>query len=75
MHRMPAGRELDRDLAAGVLMNLPSGGFMDPGRDGGIELPVFVGIDRDEFDMMDDDEKREALEEAGLDPDDFEDEF
>ena len=33
------------------------------------------GIDRDEFDMMDDDEKREALEEAGLDPDDFEDEF
>ena len=33
------------------------------------------GIDRDEFDMMDDDEKREALEEAGIDLDDFEDEF
>ncbi len=33
------------------------------------------GIDRDEFDLMDDDEKREALEDAGLDPDDFEDEF
>ncbi|MCR5267667.1 MAG: hypothetical protein K6E16_04050 [Lachnospiraceae bacterium] len=33
------------------------------------------GIDRDEFDTMDDDEKREALEEAGLDPDDFGDEF
>lgn len=31
------------------------------------------GIDRGEFDMMDDDEKREALEEAGLDPDDFDD--
>ena len=29
------------------------------------------GIDKDEFDLMDDDEKREALEEAGLDPDDY----
>lgn len=29
------------------------------------------GIDKDMFDLMDDDEKREALEEAGLDPSDF----
>ncbi|QFJ55273.1 hypothetical protein [Pseudobutyrivibrio xylanivorans] len=28
------------------------------------------GLDRDELDMMDEDERREALEEAGLDPDD-----
>ena len=38
------------------------------------ELETY-GIDRFEFDMMDDEEKREALEEAGLDPDDFADEF
>ncbi len=38
------------------------------------ELELY-GIDRDEFDLMDEDEKREALEEAGLDPDDFEYEF
>ena len=30
------------------------------------------GLDRDELDMMDEDERREALEEAGLDPDDYE---
>ena len=29
------------------------------------------GLDRDELDMMDEDERREALEEAGLDPDDY----
>ena len=38
-------------------------------------MDMSFGIDRDEFDTMDDDEKREALEEAGLDPDDFGDEF
>ncbi len=49
----------------------PSGDTNDIEED---ELESY-GIDRDEFDLMDDDEKREALEEAGLDPDDFEDEF
>ncbi len=49
----------------------PSGDTTDFEED---ELESY-GIDRDEFDLMDDDEKREALEEAGLDPDDFEDEF
>lgn len=29
------------------------------------------GLDRDELDMMDEDERRETLEEAGLDPDDY----
>lgn len=29
------------------------------------------GIDSVEFEFMDDDERREALEEAGLDPDDY----
>ena len=32
-----------------------------------------AGLDRDELSWMDEDERREALEEAGLDPDDFED--
>lgn len=29
------------------------------------------GLDRDELEMMSDDERREALEDAGLDPDDY----
>ena len=32
-------------------------------------------LDLDELEFMDEDERREALEEAGYDPDDFEDEF
>ena len=34
-----------------------------------------VGLDIDELADMDEDERREALEDAGLDPDDFDDEF
>lgn len=30
-----------------------------------------VGLDRFDLEMMDDDERAEALEDAGLDPDDF----
>lgn len=30
-----------------------------------------VGIDIDDLDLMDDDERREAIEDAGLDPDDY----
>lgn len=30
-----------------------------------------VGLGRDELEWMDEDERREALEDAGLDPDDF----
>ncbi len=30
-----------------------------------------AGLDYDELDMMDEDERREALEDAGLDPDEF----
>ncbi len=32
-----------------------------------------VGLDRFELEMMDEDERREALEDAGLDPDDYDD--
>lgn len=32
------------------------------------------GLDRDELEIMDEDERRETLEEAGLNPDDY-DEF
>lgn len=32
-----------------------------------------AGLDYDELDIMDEDERREALEDAGLDPDEFED--
>ena len=34
-----------------------------------------VGLDVDELADMDEDERREALEDAGLDPDDYDDEF
>lgn len=30
-----------------------------------------AGLDRDELEFMDEDERREALEDAGLDPEDF----
>lgn len=29
------------------------------------------GLDKDELEFMDDDERREAIEDAGLDPDDY----
>lgn len=32
-------------------------------------------LDWDELELMDEDERREALEDAGYDPDDFDDEF
>lgn len=34
-----------------------------------------AGLDYDDLSMMDEDEPREALEDAGLDPDDYYDEF
>ena len=34
-----------------------------------------AGLDRDELEFMDTDERREALEDAGFDPDDFDDDF
>ena len=36
---------------------------------------LLSGLDKDELDMMDEDERREALEDAGLDPDDYGDDF
>ena len=35
------------------------------------DILELYGLDRDELDMMDEDERREALEEVGLDPDDY----
>ena len=32
-------------------------------------------LDLDDLEFMDEDERREALEEAGYDPDDFDDDF
>ena len=37
------------------------------------DSPSDAGLDRDELSFMDADERREALEDAGLDPDDFDD--
>lgn len=32
---------------------------------------MYVGLDRDDLEMMEPEERREALEEAGLDPDEY----
>ena len=32
---------------------------------------MYAGLDRDDLEMMEPEERREALEEAGLDPDDY----
>ena len=37
------------------------------------DLLAEAGLDRDELSWMDEEERREALEEAGLDPSDFDD--
>lgn len=36
------------------------------------ELDIY-GLDKDDLELMDEDERREVLEDAGLDPDDFDD--
>ena len=40
--------------------------------DDGLEV---AGLDRFDLEMMDEDERREAMEDAGLDPDDYDDLF
>ena len=35
------------------------------------EYSIMVGLDRTELEYMDEDERREAIEDAGLDPDDY----
>lgn len=32
---------------------------------------MYAGLDKDDLELMDADERREALEDAGLDPDDY----
>ena len=50
---------------------IASGGIDDEVLD---ELEM-AGLNRDDLEFMDEDERREAIEDAGLDPDDYEDEF
>lgn len=42
----------------------------DTDDDDDLELDL-AGLNRDELEFMDEDERREALEDAGLDPDDY----
>lgn len=46
----------------------PGSDVLEDEEDDDLEL---YGLCRDELDMMDEDERRETLEEAGLDPDDY----
>ena len=55
---------------------ISSGSSFDDDEDDDITDEIeMAGLDRDELEFMDADERREALEDAGLDPDDFDDEF
>ena len=51
---------------------ISSGSYDEEEADVVDELDI-AGLDRDELEFMDEDERREALEDAGLDPDDFDD--
>ena len=48
-----------------------AGDFSDDETDDLDDELEMAGLDRLELEFMDEDEKREALEDAGLDPDDF----
>ena len=43
--------------------------------DDAIDEIELAGLDHDELVLLDDDERRSVLEDAGLDPDDYDDEF
>lgn len=60
----------DEELYSEANSALHSGSEFDI-EDDDNELEMF-GLNRDELALMDEDELREALEDAGLDPDDFE---
>lgn len=38
-----------------------------------LQLTLIAGLDADELELMDEDERREILEDAGLVPDDYDD--
>ena len=48
-----------------------AGDFSDDEADDCDDELEMAGLDRLELELMDEDERREALEDAGLDPDDF----
>ena len=52
-----------------------SSGSIDDEDDDVLDEIEMAGLDRDELEFMDEDERREALEDAGLDPDDYEELF
>ncbi len=59
----------------GIAMEILSEGDSDEYDDDEDDDLEDVGLDRFELEMMDEDERREALEDAGLDSDDYEDSF
>lgn len=48
-----------------------SGGFESKEMEDEDDELLMAGLDRTDLEFMDEDERREALEDAGLDPDDF----
>ena len=51
-----------------------AGDFKDSSEDSDFDCDMEIaGLDADELALMDEDERREALEDAGLDPDDYDD--
>ena len=54
----------------GLGLEIIDGGEESGDSDDDFDLEL-AGLDRDELEYMDEDERREAIEEAGLDPDDY----
>ena len=50
-----------------------SSGYDEDEEDDALDELDMAGLDRDELEFMDEDERREAFEDAGLDPEDFDD--
>lgn len=69
-------RTTDFGMFCEVVNDKEDSGFGDEGSEDDLEDELFMaGLDPLDLEFMDDDERREAIEDAGLDPDDYEDIF
>ena len=72
MQMTASSRQEAIDLTGDDTFYMGSDDLEDEDEDKELELEL-AGLDIDELEEMDEDERREALEDAGLDPDDYED--
>lgn len=72
MQMTASSRQEAIDLTGDDTFYMGSDELEDEEEDKELELEL-AGLDLDELEEMDEDERREALEDAGLDPDDYDD--